>query len=353
MGTVEFAVVGLAGSGVGTALGVPMVWPGHRRSVEVRFMGGWLLALSVLMATVSARVLGILPALPAVNHVINLAGLSGCPLVYLYVREQTGPVTAAPIRFWDVWWLWIPAAIYCVCLAVRAAAGANTSVAFIWVLPAALGYTVLCLWRVRNRREIRPSSLVPPRWIAAFLLCLNVAQVVRMVFGHIAPVPALVPLVLTAGMLALVAVVVRRSVEADPEKPHAELGRYGKSALDAAAAKALLARIEAALSLDRLFADPNLTLGRLAAAANLTPHQVSEVLNRYALLSFHEFLNRQRVEDVKAQLRDPASNRFTIEGIGTSAGFGSRSALYAAFRRLEGMTPAEFRRRASGVHFAP
>jgi AraC-like DNA-binding protein len=46
---------------------------------------------------------------------------------------------------------------------------------------------------------------------------------------------------------------------------------------------------------------------------------------------------------MKAQLLDPASERFTIEGIGASAGFGSRSALYAAFRRFEGMTPTAFR----------
>jgi AraC-like DNA-binding protein len=51
------------------------------------------------------------------------------------------------------------------------------------------------------------------------------------------------------------------------------------------------------------------------------------------------------VEDVKAQLTDPSADRYTVEGIGASAGFGSRSALYAAFRRLEGVTPTEVRRR--------
>ena len=88
---------------------------------------------------------------------------------------------------------------------------------------------------------------------------------------------------------------------------------------------------------------PGLTLGRLADAVDCAPHQVSEVLNRHAKVGFHELLNRRRVAEVKAQLLDPAADRFTIEGIGAAAGFGSRSALYAAFRRLEGMTPAEFR----------
>ena len=56
-------------------------------------------------------------------------------------------------------------------------------------------------------------------------------------------------------------------------------------------------------------------------------------------------------DDVKAQLRDPHSDRYTIEGIGASAGFRSRSALYDAFHRREGMTPTAFRaaiRRTAG-----
>jgi methylphosphotriester-DNA--protein-cysteine methyltransferase len=72
---------------------------------------------------------------------------------------------------------------------------------------------------------------------------------------------------------------------------------------------------------------------------------VEVVLNRYRKATFHEILNRHRVEDVKARLLDPASDRYTVEGIGASAGFRSRSALYAAFRRLEGITPTEFRKR--------
>jgi AraC-like DNA-binding protein len=100
----------------------------------------------------------------------------------------------------------------------------------------------------------------------------------------------------------------------------------------------------------RLFARADLTLAQLASAAGSTPHQVSEVLNRYSRVTFHDLINRRRVDDVKAQLLDPASERFTIEGIGSCAGFGSRSALYAAFRRFEGMTPTAFRhdRRRTG-----
>jgi AraC-like DNA-binding protein len=170
---------------------------------------------------------------------------------------------------------------------------------------------------------------------------LNAAQIVRMAFGHVPVVRALVPLVISAGFIAMAAFATWRSATMGNEPAAAP--RYERSGLDEAIAPELLARIAAALTHNRLFARADLTLAQLAAAAAATPHQVSEVLNRHGGVSFNDLVNRRRVEDVKTQLLDPASARFTIEGIGASAGFGSRSALYAAFKRFEGRTPTAFR----------
>jgi len=343
MGTVELAMVGLAGSGVGTALAVPMVWPPRRahRATEVRLMGWWLLAGSGLAALISARLLGLVPRTAAIEHAVNLIGLSAFPLLYLYVRELTG----RPARIASAWWLWVPAGLYAAVLMARSALDTTTRVPFAWILPVALGCTALCAFAAfRGRAEERPG-IVSARWIVGSMAALNVAQVVRMQFGEVAPIPALVPVVMAGIFLVMVGLVARSALESPPAGgPDSSRPRYERSGLDEQAAARLFAGIERALSADRLFADPDLTLGRLAAAAGATPHQVSEALSRHER-TFHGLLSRRRVEDVKLQLFDPSADRFTIEGIGASAGFGSRSALYAAFRRLEGMTPAEFRAR--------
>jgi hypothetical protein len=94
-------------------------------------------------------------------------------------------------------------------------------------------------------------------------------------------VPALVPLVITLEFVAMVGLVAWHSVQARPARTApSETPRYERSGLDEDTAQALLARIERALSADRLYTDTGLTLGRLAAAVESTPHQVSEVLNR-------------------------------------------------------------------------
>jgi len=342
MGTLELAVVGLAGSGIGTVLGVPMVWPASRRPRDVRLIGGALLGLAALAALVSGRVIGLLPATPGINHLVNLIGLGSYPLLYLYIREQSD----RPMQVRDGWWLWLPAVVYAGALLARAALGVSTRVPFAWILPVLLAFTSLCVAAVLRQRRTKQELLVPAAWIVAFLVAMNAAQIARMLFGHVPLVPALIPLVVTGGFAALVAIVAWRVVEPQPAVERVMPDRrYARSGLDAESAAVLLARVDRALSADRLFADPGLTLGRLAAAVDSTPHQVSEVLNRYANVSFHELLARRRVDDVKAQLLDSSADRFTIEGIGASAGFGSRSALYAAFRRLEGMTPSEFKAR--------
>jgi AraC-like DNA-binding protein len=185
--------------------------------------------------------------------------------------------------------------------------------------------------------------VVPPEWIVAFVVVLNAAQIVRMLYGHVALVRGVVPLVMSIGFLTVTAFFVWRSVASATVDEAIAAPRYERSGLEQSLAPDLWRRIDEALARERLFARADLTLTDLASAAGLTPHQVSEVLNRYAGVSFHDAVNRRRVEDVKLQLLDPGSERFTIEGIGASAGFGSRSALYAAFKRFEGTTPSAFR----------
>jgi AraC-like DNA-binding protein len=339
MGALELAVVGLTGSGIGTALGLPMVWPRIPQSRDVRLLGGLLLFLSAGAGVISARLAGFLPAAVAVDHLVNLLGLTGYPLLVLYVAHDRCQL-ATTRRMW----LWAPAAVYAGFIVARGVLSQSTFVPFAWLLPVALSYTAVSAAILFGREGRVTPAPVPATWVLAFTVVLNASQILRMAFGQVGLVPALVPVVVTCGFIAMAAVVASRTVAARPPiaRP-STTSRYEKSGLGRELAPDILARIDRALSSDRLFTDPDLTLVRLAACVGYSPHQVSEALNRYARTSFHELLSQRRVDEVKAQLLDPANDRFTIEGIGAAAGFGSRSALHAAFRRFEKMTPAEYR----------
>jgi AraC-like DNA-binding protein len=341
MGVEELAVVGLVGSGVGTALGVPMAWPRARRTANLKLLGIALLLLSAIVALISARLAGLIPASAAVEHGINLIGLTAFPLAVLYTGRATGRHDV--VR--GVWLLVTPAVLYLAYIATCAALDRGTRVPFAWLLPAAVGFTAWSAALLWCRRTPPADAVVPPEWVVSFLVVVNLAQIVRMDFGHITLVRAVVPLVLSGGFFALVAYIAWRTAAPRAAPVAEEPPAYERSGLDDRAARALLDRIDRAVGHDRLYAHADLTLHQLAAAVGATPHQVSEALNRIAGASFRDLVNRRRVDEVKAQLLDPACDRFTVEGIGASAGFGSRSALHAAFRRLEGTTPAQFRAR--------
>lgn len=340
MGAHELAFVGLAGCGLGTVLGLPMVWPRSRRSPDVRLLGGAVLLTSAIAALISARLAGLAPASAVVEHAINILGLCAFPILVVYARYAVAaPVTLRAAAYW-----WLPAIAYVALVTGRIASGLETRVPFVYLLPVILAFTGASVVILVKGGGGRRAGIIPVEWVVAFLVLVNVAQVVRMEFSHIGVVRALVPLVLFAGFLAIAAFAAWRTFAAAGSSAiPVLLSPYQKSGLDPSVAPNLLARIDGALTRDRLFTRADLTLGQLSAAVSATPHQVSEVLNRYGGMSFHDLINRRRVEDVKAQLLNPDSDRFTIEGIGGSAGFGSRSALYAAFRRFEGITPTAYR----------
>lgn len=337
---IAFAAAGLAGSTVGAAVAMPLIGPFEARAARVRMLGGMLLGLACFAGLISAAVLGLLSDLSAVDHLINMVGLVTAPLAVIYVAEETN------LR--RRWWLWIPAAAYVLVILTLAAVAADTDVPFVAILPVVLSFTgaAIAFRRSRPRGVSESAPLVSEDAVIAFLIVLNVAQIARWLLSSYPGIRALLPLVVTALMITVSWRLARRLSGLVPLAIGPPMPKYERSGLDPAQAREVLDAALAALALDRRFADPTLTLRGLAEAARTTPHILSEALNLHGGRSFNDLLNETRVEDAQAQLLDPANDRFTIEGIAQSSGFKSRSAFYTTFRRLVGVTPAEFRSRA-------
>ncbi len=125
----------------------------------------------------------------------------------------------------------------------------------------------------------------------------------------------------------------------EPQLPPAR--KYEKSALDGDRAERIARKIEAAMSKDLIYRDPNLSLWDLAAHIGVTSHYVSQTLNTHLGKSFFELVNGWRIQDAVKQL---TTTDATILVIAYDVGFNSRSAFYKAFRRETGKTPSELRK---------
>jgi len=63
-------------------------------------------------------------------------------------------------------------------------------------------------------------------------------------------------------------------------------------------------------------------------------------------MSFFEYINRLRVTESQRCLADPAFDGQSILEIGLAAGFNSKAAYNAAFKRFSDTTPSQYRAQA-------
>jgi AraC-like DNA-binding protein len=128
-----------------------------------------------------------------------------------------------------------------------------------------------------------------------------------------------------------------------PAAPDVRPARYARSGMDAATSSLIEERLATVMDRDKPFRRGDLTLDDLAGVLGVSPHNLTEVINTRLGQNFYDFVNGHRVRDVQARLAEPDADRYTLLAIAMDAGFNSKSAFNAAFKRQTGMTPSEYR----------
>lgn len=105
-------------------------------------------------------------------------------------------------------------------------------------------------------------------------------------------------------------------------------------------------KIEAVLKTDKKYLNPDLTLRVLAEEINLSERKLSSFLNNEMQISFYDFINSYRIIEAKRRLLSNEYEKYTIEGIGHSCGFNSRSSFFKVFKNETGISPSAFKKTA-------
>lgn len=105
----------------------------------------------------------------------------------------------------------------------------------------------------------------------------------------------------------------------------------------------LVSRLKEMMETDKPHLKHHITLEALADKLNVSPRVLSAMLNRSFGKNFFEFINDYRVQEAKRLLSDPAWADQPMVEIFGEAGFSSKSAFNNFFKRIEGITPREFR----------
>lgn len=95
---------------------------------------------------------------------------------------------------------------------------------------------------------------------------------------------------------------------------------------------------------DKPYLNSKLSLSELAGMLNTNQTYLSNFLNRQKDISFADYINQFRVQEACRQLLLPQNNNLSVDALATVSGFNSKSTFYNAFKKVTGMTPAEFQK---------
>ena len=100
---------------------------------------------------------------------------------------------------------------------------------------------------------------------------------------------------------------------------------------------------------DEIFAE-DFNMNKLATLVGSNYKNVSQVINELMGKNFNALLNEYRIQEACRRFNDMANfGHYTIEAVGNSVGYGSRSTFVTQFKLITGLTPSEFQNMARQI----
>ena len=123
--------------------------------------------------------------------------------------------------------------------------------------------------------------------------------------------------------------------------------KYEKSALSDELEDAVLGKLNRLLAAEKPYLDSDLSLPKLAARLDTSPHNLSQLLNDRLGQTFFDWLATYRIAEAQRLLNEAATANLKIDEIAERVGYNSPSAFHTAFKRLTSQTPAQYRQRVA------
>ena len=102
-------------------------------------------------------------------------------------------------------------------------------------------------------------------------------------------------------------------------------------------------KLEELFEKQEVYIKEDITLNSAALALKTNTSYLSGLINQDYKCNFNQFVNKYRIEKACEYLSDGYKDIYTIESIGESVGFKSKSVFNQAFKEVTGITPSTFR----------
>ena len=118
---------------------------------------------------------------------------------------------------------------------------------------------------------------------------------------------------------------------------------YAKTKLAGIDTDTKIVDLERLMSVDKHYQNEELSLSNLAELMDLTPHQLSELINTHYGYGFPRLVREHRVHEAKKLLL--AEPTASVLSISMMTGFRTQSNFYTAFKELTGDSPGQYRKK--------
>jgi AraC-like DNA-binding protein len=127
------------------------------------------------------------------------------------------------------------------------------------------------------------------------------------------------------------------SIDTGSELTKTESKKNEESAADY---QSLFAIFDREMREQKWYCQPRLTLTQLSDLCGLSTRDISRSINLVAGVSFNDYVNLHRIEQIKRRIHEENIN-FT--NLAFASGFSSKATFNQSFKKATGMTPSEFR----------
>lgn len=125
------------------------------------------------------------------------------------------------------------------------------------------------------------------------------------------------------------------------------LEKYGSSTMNRATSVKILNQIKILFEKEEYFMQEDISLATLAEKLQITPRELSQVINENENKNFSEFVNHYRIKKAKTLLIDPKYVEEKIATIAYDSGFGNVTSFNLAFKAITNITPSQYRKRST------
>lgn len=235
----------------------------------------------------------------------------------------------------------------------------------IFVLTSGVAYTILSLWllrlHVRNLKDrfshTEKVNLIWLRymiygvgvvWIAVFsgndFLIFSLVALFVLLLGYFGIKQ--VGIFTQAGSIGT-AILHNSAVAVDERDNRAKSvekakGKYLKSTISPEKQTEIHAKLIKAMDVEKLFLNPDLSIGQLADAIAVHPNHLSQVVNSVESRTFYDFINAWRINEFKIRAARPENQKYTLLALAFECGFNSKTAFYRNFKNLTGQSPTQY-----------